>query len=213
MPTSDENQKNRLILNKALSACAHQHLHQLTSLSQKELHKKLKLPCGCGKATLEELLVPYACPTCSETYFYSFCWEKIAAASKTWHCILCGQCRKSTNQRCPHCSEPLFDAEKETVRLTSERQAKVIYGIVPVTEFPQNKQSAGTDYGAGLAAHPRLANSQQYDGLIDAPNIKPQNNDNANLAENDAANELALTLAPGAKPQNAPSTAPKPKPI
>jgi len=76
-----------------LSLCAIQNIRIYKALSTEELERTYELPCGHEQVPLKELLGDYYCEECSESYWYSFCWEEVVQDSCTWHCEVCRECR------------------------------------------------------------------------------------------------------------------------
>lgn len=73
-----------------LSVCAIQNITAYKALSEADLEMAYKLPCGHESVPLRELLQDYFCEGCSESYWYSFCWQDVVQDSCTWHCEVCG---------------------------------------------------------------------------------------------------------------------------
>ena len=88
-----------------LTACVLQHIARYQALSEKEKSTKHDLPCGCHKVRLKDLFHDYECPTCEETYFYSFCFKEVVQTDDIWHCRACGTCKESSEWHCKRCDE------------------------------------------------------------------------------------------------------------
>lgn len=87
-----------------LSDCARHHIKRVNSLSSMSLNKKYELPCGCGNASLKNLLEDYICQDCDELHFYSFCMGSVVDTNSMWHCCACGTCREDGERHCENCN-------------------------------------------------------------------------------------------------------------
>jgi carboxyl-terminal PDZ ligand of neuronal nitric oxide synthase protein len=89
----------------ALSICAIESIELVKTLTPQDLDRQIELPCGHAKVALGKLLQEHNCPTCSETYWFSFCWDEVVQDSCTWHCDICGTCRDWREWHCPECNK------------------------------------------------------------------------------------------------------------
>jgi hypothetical protein len=91
--------------NTEKSECAVAHLRPIAKLTKEQLQQEYKLPCGCEKITLLELIQGYACSGCDEDYFYSFCQKAVVESNNTWHCVTCGDCKEASERHCKFCNK------------------------------------------------------------------------------------------------------------
>ena len=99
-----KNPFNRMDAAEQLSACARFSITKVALLSDFQLKKKYTLPCGCGSASLKNLLGSHICHDCDEEYYYSFCLEEVIDTNSMWHCDACGVCREDSEWHCKHCN-------------------------------------------------------------------------------------------------------------
>jgi len=88
-----------------LSVCAIRNISIYKSLSDKDLARMYELPCGHDEVALEKLLHDYICPECQESYWFSFCWNRVEQYGHTWHCEICDQCRDWREWHCKTCNK------------------------------------------------------------------------------------------------------------
>ncbi len=73
--------------------------------TDKQLDRKLELPCSCEEVSIRDLINGYNCSKCKEEYYFSFCWQGVAQESTTWHCEVCRTCRDWREWHCPDCNK------------------------------------------------------------------------------------------------------------
>lgn len=100
--------------------CARAHLKIVSELSDVRLKKQYKLPCGCGRASLQDLLGEYGCHGCDEVYYYSFCLNEVVDDNSMWHCDDCGTCREDSEWHCKHCNTCTWGVTLECENCGSE---------------------------------------------------------------------------------------------
>lgn len=105
---------------KSLSNCARAHIKTVNERSAVHLKKQYKLPCGCGRASLNDLLETYHCDGCDELYYYSFCLNKVVDEHSMWHCYDCGTCREDSEWHCKHCDSCTWGVTLECEHCGSE---------------------------------------------------------------------------------------------
>jgi len=88
-----------------ITICAIQNIEKYKNLTHEDLEVALELPCGHKKVPLKDLLNDYHCKECDETYWYSFCWEKVVQDNCTWHCEICHMCRDWREWHCEECNK------------------------------------------------------------------------------------------------------------
>jgi hypothetical protein len=88
----------------ALSECALYHIEAYKALSPADLAAFYELPCGHGRARLDQLLKLHECPKCRTAYWYSFCRQSVEQDDTTWHCSVCGVCRDWREWHCQNCN-------------------------------------------------------------------------------------------------------------
>ena len=98
------NPLNGIDLDK-LTICSIQHIEMYKALTTKELQRKLQLPCGDGEVPLKKLLGKYYCEKCKESYWYSFCWDRVVQDNCSWHCDICRKCRDWRWWHCDVCDK------------------------------------------------------------------------------------------------------------
>ncbi len=86
-----------------LSICAIQNVERVLALTERQLSRRMEMPCGHPAVPLRKLLKIYTCPECDEEYWYSFCWNHVVQDNCSWHCDICRACRDWREWHCPGC--------------------------------------------------------------------------------------------------------------